>query len=91
MIGQIVCSAAGRDRGEYMVIIGFSGEYPLVCNGKGRKLLKPKPKNPKHLLFTNAFIESDRLNSNSSIRKAIKEYAKGNPTNMEEIKCQNQI
>lgn len=75
MIGRIVCSAAGRDRGGFMVITGYDGTFPLVCNGKDRRLEKPKRKNPKHLKETNAFLTSDRLISNSSIRKALKEYA----------------
>lgn len=84
MTGRIVCSSAGRDRGEYMVIINASGEDVYVCNGKDRRRENPKKKNKKHLAFTNAFLESKRLNSNSSIRKALREYVNGNPNYREE-------
>lgn len=84
MVGQIVCSAAGRDRGKFMVVVGFFGSDPLVCDGKERRLEKPKRKNEKHLKFTNAFLKPERLNSNSSIRKALREYVNGT-TYREEI------
>ena len=71
MIGQVVCSAKGRDRGEFMVVLGYNGDFPLVCNGKNRKKEKPKLKNPKHIKFTDAFLTPKQLNSNSSIRKAL--------------------
>ena len=90
MIGQVVCSAKGRDRGELLVVVGFDGAFPLVCNGKDRRKEKPKKKNPKHLKFTDAFLTSKQLNSNSSIRKALNALS-AKPTDMEEKECQNQI
>ncbi len=85
MVGRIVCSAAGRDRGRFMVIVGFCGKFPLVCDGKERRLKNPKRKNPKHLEFTDAFLPAERLNSDSSIRKNLRIYAEGTYLYQEEI------
>lgn len=74
MVGQIVCSAAGRDRGKFLVIVGFDGSYPLVCDGKERPLENPKRKNPKHLKFTNAFLEKELFTTNKSLRRALNKY-----------------
>ena len=74
MIGQIVCSAAGRDRGRFMVIVGEKGGFPLVCDGKERPIQRPKRKNPKHLIFTEAFIESVGFETNRSLRRALREF-----------------
>ena len=76
MEGRIVYSVSGRDRGELMVITGYAGSFPTVCNGKERRLENPKRKNPKHLKVTDAFLTPDRLKSNSSIRKALRQYAR---------------
>ena len=51
-IGQVVKSVAGHDKGDLLVIAGFEKTKVLVCDGKHRKLEKPKCKNPKHLQAT---------------------------------------
>lgn len=51
-IGDIVISTAGRDAGKYFVVVGIAeGQYRLVCDGKLRKISKPKKKKIKHLKF----------------------------------------
>lgn len=69
---------AGRDKDGYFVVIGLDEDYALICDGKVRKLDKPKKKKLKHLSDTgkiSGFI-SDKLKNesritNSEIRRAI--------------------
>lgn len=57
-IGIIVKSNAGRDFGEYFVVVGYNSESVLVANGKTRKIENPKKKNVKHLIkFDNLIIK----------------------------------
>ena len=74
-VGQIVKSTAGHDKGELLVIAGFENEKVLVCDGKHRKLEKPKCKNPKHLQETEMFLEPDSMATNKMLRKTLNKIA----------------
>ena len=48
--GQIVQAAAGRDKGGLFCVMGVDGEGRLLlCDGKRRKLARPKAKKPRHV------------------------------------------
>lgn len=50
MIGQVVISQAGRDKGHYyMVVKVLNNNHVLLVDGKMKTLEKPKKKNIKHL------------------------------------------
>lgn len=50
MIGQYAVSLSGRDKGRVFLIVGAPEEnYVLCCDGKLRKLEKPKRKKLKHI------------------------------------------
>ena len=70
-VGQVMESLAGHDKGELMVIAGFENDKVLVCDGKHRKLEKPKCKNPKHLKGTGMFLEPDSMATNKMLRKTL--------------------
>lgn len=74
MRGTIVCSRAGRDKGDFMVVVGYKDDAALVCDGKHRPLERPKAKNPKHLAFTCSSLSEDSLLTNRSLRKALAAY-----------------
>ncbi len=48
-IGDIVLSRAGRDKGEYFVVMEVSDNYLTLCNGMSRRTEKPKRKKQKHV------------------------------------------
>lgn len=80
-VGMVVCSKAGRDKGERSIVISLENEYAYVVNGELRKVDKPKKKKLKHLQKTNYVSEfiSDKLQSvgkvtNSEVRKALADY-----------------
>ena len=69
MIGKVVCSKSGRDKGYFMVIVKCEEGVAFVCDGKERPLERPKKKNLKHLQLTNKVLCSESLNTNKSLRK----------------------
>ncbi|MBQ3817370.1 MAG: KOW domain-containing RNA-binding protein [Clostridia bacterium] len=74
MRGRIVCSRAGRDKGEFAVIVGKENSYFLICDGKQRPLERPKRKNEKHIAFTNTYLEEDSYKTNKQLRKSLAIY-----------------
>ena len=75
MIGRVVISAAGRDKGKIMVVVGFKGDMPLVANGKERPLNNPKPKNCKHIILTEHRLQTETFSSNRRLKKALYDLA----------------
>lgn len=79
--GEIVYSKAGRDKGKHFVVLEvLDQQFVLICDGKMRKVDKPKKKKVKHLNKTNAFadIVLDKLQAgvrvtNPDIRKSLAE------------------
>lgn len=74
MIGQIVCSRAGRDKGYFMVVVKENDGAVFVCDGKERPLERPKLKNPKHLCFTNTVLLEENFKTNKALRKSLAIY-----------------
>ena len=72
MVGRVVISSAGRDKTKVMVIVKETENYLLVCDGKERRLTRPKRKNPKHLRLTKLYLEAHQLETNRDLRKALK-------------------
>ena len=79
MTGKFVLSISGRDKGRIHVVVAADADKDLVyiCDGKTRKLEKPKPKKLKHVKFLSerdaaldrAFAENEL--TNSKIREAV--------------------
>lgn len=77
--GEIVCSKAGRDKGKYFVVMETMAEgYAALCDGKLRKVDKPKKKKIKHLAKTGetAAVIADKLAAgervtNPELRRAL--------------------
>ena len=74
MVGQIVYSKAGRDKGKFMVTVLEEEGFVCVCDGKERPLERPKRKNVKHIGFTKTVLEKDSYKSNKSLRKSLAVY-----------------
>ena len=80
-IGAICKSLAGHDKGKLFVIIGETGEYVSLVNGKSRPLEKPKQKNKKHKQIIHdeeerkrkSLIEDGRIRD-EEIRSMIRSY-----------------
>jgi len=79
--GQIVISKAGRDKGDYFVVMDVKGEYAYLANGKNRTLDHLKEKKFKHLQPTNDIIDEIKNKidnqlkiANLDIREALNHY-----------------
>ena len=51
LLGQLVVSLAGRDKGSVCAIVGIADEegFVLIADGRTRKVERPKKKKLKHL------------------------------------------
>ena len=74
MIGQIVCSKRGRDKGYFLVVVEETENYVLVCDGKERPLDRPKKKNVKHLSFTSTVLQAQCFRTDKQLRKSLAIY-----------------
>ena len=62
LIGNVVLSKAGRDKGHLYIIIGqVNSEYVLVADGNTKTMNKPKKKKLKHISFLNDINEEIKL------------------------------
>lgn len=74
MVGRIVCSKSGRDKGYFLVVVKEEDGYLFVCDGKERPLNRPKRKNPKHLALTDTVLSEDSYSTDKSLRRALAVY-----------------
>ncbi len=74
MIGRIVLSTSGRDKGKYLAVINCDKNYVFVADGKERRLEHLKRKNIKHISITDHTLQKDQFKTNKSLKKAIAVY-----------------
>ncbi len=96
-VGQLVRSKAGRDNGQYYLIIAFEGYWVVVADGLRRKIANPKKKNQQHLqkchqvaadLIT--LIEQGKL-TDEVIRENLNKMYKGENAGKGEFQCPNKM
>ena len=59
--GSVAVSLMGRDKGVLMCVVETGENRVWVCDGKCRKLNKPKAKNPKHIKPLNKKLSEEQL------------------------------
>ncbi len=77
-IGSVVRSKAGHDKGKLMAVVGTEKGGLLLCDGKERRLEKPKLKNPLHTAPTKAVLTDGEMSTNRSLKKALAKLSQGN-------------
>ncbi|MCI6495732.1 MAG: KOW domain-containing RNA-binding protein [Anaeromassilibacillus sp.] len=70
--GRIVKAKAGRDKDKFFVVVDIYKSTAYICDGKTRRIEKPKRKNVLHLAPTAEM--ADEFNSNRKIREILKNY-----------------
>ena len=75
-IGNVVRSKAGRDKDKLMAVVGTDGKTLLLCDGKERKLEKPKRKNVLHIAPTKTVLENSAMLTNRSLKRALAQIEK---------------
>lgn len=71
MVGRIVCSKAGRDKGRFMVVTASENNFVYLCDGKERPLSRPKKKNIKHISFTNKSLDENSYKTDKALRRCL--------------------
>lgn len=71
MVGRIVCSKAGRDKGHFMVVTANDENFVYLCDGKERPLSRPKKKNIKHISFTKKSLDENSYKSDKALRRCL--------------------
>ncbi|MBQ7756820.1 MAG: KOW domain-containing RNA-binding protein [Oscillospiraceae bacterium] len=72
-IGSIVRARAGREKDRLMIVAQLHDGFVELCDGKERKLEKPKRKNIKHISPTHEVISMEML-TNKKLRKILSEF-----------------
>ena len=77
--GTVVISKAGRDKGNFFIVLKTEDNYAYIADGNLRKVDRPKKKKLRHLQLTN-YVSQRILNpeqeiTNSEVRKALAEYS----------------
>lgn len=70
--GRIVKAKAGRDKDKFFVVVDVYKNSAYICDGKSRRIEKPKRKNILHLAPTGEM--ADEFNNNRTIREILKKY-----------------
>lgn len=70
-VGSVVKSLAGKDKGSYFCVVELIGSCCFLRDGKLHKLEKPKRKNIKHVQDTPYKLQSEALQVNKHLKKAI--------------------
>ena len=73
--GQVVLSLRGHDKGELFAVKEIANGKVLICDGKGRKLEKPKAKNVRHVALTEVTLDEDSMATNRKLRKTLNKIA----------------
>lgn len=80
-LSDIVISLNGRDKGKYFFVLSTEDIYALLCDGKSRRVDKPKRKKLKHVRLESKSDSRTALKlrngfkvTNSEIRRALAEY-----------------
>ena len=70
-IGSIVKSMAGKDKDSYFCVVELIDSYCFLRDGKIHKLDNPKRKSFKHVIKTPYKLQSEALQVNKHLKKAI--------------------
>ncbi len=71
MKGQVVRSVAGHDSNEIFAVVGSDEKNVFICDGKERKVEKPKRKNRKHVEALPYVLYPEEMAANGRLRKAL--------------------
>lgn len=72
-VSDIVRSRNGRDRGRYFLVLAEEESFVYLCDGRTRRVEKPKKKKRKHTEWiAHSGLEiGAKLPSNSEVRKVL--------------------
>lgn len=74
-VGDLVCSAAGRDKDSFYIIVKMEGDFLYLADGKYKLVDKPKKKRKKHSVL----VKRNRMEdvcTDLQIKRMLKQYVK---------------
>ena len=78
--GNFVIANAGRDKGRCFIVLSVENQYLCLCNGKNRKMSKPKRMKIKHVIDVGCssdyicdLLSEDKL-TDKAVRSAVSEF-----------------
>ncbi len=74
--GSIVKALAGRDKGNFFVVVDVDLTYAYLADGRRRKVERPKKKKLIHIVPTNTIIEGS-FETNPQIKRILREFNNG--------------
>lgn len=84
-LGQVVRSSAGRDQGDFFIVMALDELYLYLADGKNRRLESLKKKKKKHVQITHTLaedicqkLEQDDRITNADIRNSLKAFRQTN-------------
>ena len=85
LVGSVVRSLAGHDKGGYFIVLRIDGDYAYLADGKLRKTESPKKKKLKHIQRSSIVskeisskLQNNELVENFEVRKALAELVRTN-------------
>ncbi len=69
--GRVVRSKAGHDSNNIFAVVGSDENYIFICDGKERKVEKPKRKNQKHIEQMSFVLSPEEMAANGRLKKAL--------------------
>lgn len=73
MVGRIVRSKCGHDKGKFYVVLHAAGDFVILSDGNLRPINKPKRKNVKHISITNTFMDMS-IKTDEAIKNTLKSF-----------------
>lgn len=86
LIGRLVISDAGRDKGKSYIVIGLVDDDLLLANGLTKTIEMPKKKKIKHVVLTEILddeLKSCIISKDKNLNLKIKRFIRLNCTNKE--------
>ncbi len=85
VVGSVVRSIAGHDKGDYFIVLALEDGYAYVADGKLRKAELPKKKKLKHIqksgkiaIDLKSRLDNKETVENFELRKALAELVRTN-------------
>ena len=72
--GQIVFVTAGKEKGQFMIILSSDEKMAMLTDGRHRPCDRPKKKSKKHISETKTIISEEDLAANSRIKSILRNF-----------------
>ncbi len=73
--GSIVFAKAGRDKGNFFVVIECDERFAYIADGRRRKIETPKKKSKIHLCETSSIFDGS-IETNPQIKRILNQFIK---------------